>query len=171
MKQLAELLNELKSAGIILDYAVFGAVAQMRYTEPVATLDADILVVLAETEGLAALSPIYRHCEAKGFLPEGEAIRIGRWPVQFIPVFSALTEEAVREAEMGDLDGSPLRVIGPAHLAVIALSVGRPKDLLRIHSLLDARAITAESLEKLALRHGLLKQWEKFKEKFFDERD
>ena len=169
MKQLAELLAAMKSAGIILDYAVFGAVAQMRYTEPVATLDADILVMLPDLAGLAALSPVYRFCEGQGYVPEGEAIRIGGWPVQFIPVFSPLTEEAVREAETADFDGAPLRVVGPAHLAVIALSVGRPKDLLRIHSLLNSEACTAESIEKLAARHGLLDQWQRFKMKFLDD--
>jgi hypothetical protein len=171
MEQLAELLQAMKSEGIVLDYAVFGAVAQMRYTEPVATLDVAVLVALPDKTSLAALSPVYRFCEGKGFLPEGEAIRVGRWPVQFIPVFSSLTEEAVREAETGDLDGAPIRVIGAAHLAVIALSVGRPKDLLRIHSLLNAKAVTNEKVENLAERHGLLDQWRKFERKFLDEGD
>lgn len=44
MKPVIELLNEMKRTGVIQDYAVFGAVAQMRYTEPVATLDADVFV-------------------------------------------------------------------------------------------------------------------------------
>ena len=37
MKELAQLLNAMQQAGVIRNYAVFGAVAQMRYTEPVAT--------------------------------------------------------------------------------------------------------------------------------------
>lgn len=41
MKELALLLNEMLSEGIIKDYAVFGAVAQIRYTEAVATFDAE----------------------------------------------------------------------------------------------------------------------------------
>ena len=55
MKEVAKLLEDLKASGVIRDYALFGAVAQMRYTEPVATLDADVLVLLriAET-GCAA---------------------------------------------------------------------------------------------------------------------
>jgi len=43
MKEVAKLLEELKSSGVIRDYALFGPVAQMRYTEPLATLDADVL--------------------------------------------------------------------------------------------------------------------------------
>ena len=45
MKEVAQLLNEMRGEGVITDYALFGAVAQMRYTEPVATLDADVPVV------------------------------------------------------------------------------------------------------------------------------
>jgi len=52
MKELAELLNEMQKLGVILDYALFGAVAQMRYTEPVATLDADVLVALPSMDRL-----------------------------------------------------------------------------------------------------------------------
>ncbi len=41
---MAQLLNVMCGEHVITDYALFGAVAQMRYTEPVATLDADVLV-------------------------------------------------------------------------------------------------------------------------------
>jgi hypothetical protein len=42
VKAAAQLLNEMCSAGVIHNYALFGAAAQMRDTEPVATLDADV---------------------------------------------------------------------------------------------------------------------------------
>ena len=48
MKELAQLLNEMLSTGVIENYAVFGAVAQMRYTEAVATIDADLLIAVPE---------------------------------------------------------------------------------------------------------------------------
>jgi hypothetical protein len=38
MKDVARLLNDMLAAGIIADYAIFGAVAQMRYTPAVATI-------------------------------------------------------------------------------------------------------------------------------------
>ncbi len=168
MKDVATLLEAMKAAGVICDYAVFGAIAQMRYTEPVATLDADILVLLPEASGLDVLAPIYRYCEARGYAPQGEAIRVGNWPVQFIPAFNTLTGEAVREAEVGEVDGAPLRVVGAAYLAVIALSVGRPKDHLRILSLLDAGSVRAETIAALAARHGLSERWHLFKQRYLD---
>src|SRR3972149_6930325 len=61
MKEVAELLEGMKAAGVIRDYAVFGAIAQMRYTEPMATLDADTLVMPTQDSGLDALSPFSAH--------------------------------------------------------------------------------------------------------------
>jgi hypothetical protein len=68
------------SAGVITDYAVSGAVAQMRYTEAVSTMDADILVGLSERPGLDILKPINDYCVSKGYRSEGDAVRVGDWP-------------------------------------------------------------------------------------------
>lgn len=168
MKEVAKLLEDLKASGVIRDYALFGAVAQMRYTEPVATLDADVLVLLSNDTGLDVLAPIYNFCRKRGHVPQGEAIRVGNWPVQFVPTFSRLTEEAVREAEIGEIDGIPVRVISAIHLAVIALSVGRTKDHLRILALIEAGGVHEEELQKLAVRHKLAAQWAVFKKRFID---
>lgn len=166
MDRVAVLLNKMVEQGIITDYAVFGAVAQMRYTEAVVTLDADILVAIAEPDKLDVLSPIYAFCRDRGYLPEGEAIRVGDWPVQFIPAFSKLTREAIRDAETGDLDGIPLRVIRADYLAVIALSVGRGKDFARVLALREAGAVTDKEISDLAMRHNLTSEWNLFKERF-----
>jgi len=166
MDKVAVLLNEMVEQGIIADYAVFGAVAQMRYTEAVVTLDADILVAAAEPDKLDVLNPIYAFCRERGYLPEGEAIRVGDWPVQFIPAFSKLTREAIRDAETADLDGIPLRVIRADYLAVIALSVGRAKDLARVLALREAGAVTDKEISDLATRHNLTSEWNLFKERF-----
>ena len=116
MKEVAELLNAMRDAGVISEYALFGAIAQMRYSEPVATLDADVLVAVPFPQTLELLKPIYEFCAARGHRPEGEAIRVGAWPVQFVPVFSPLTQEALQEAESADFEGIPLREIGRAHV-------------------------------------------------------
>jgi hypothetical protein len=165
MNKVAVLLNEMVGQGIIADYAVFGAVAQMRYTEAVVTLDADILVAVSEPDELDVLSPIYAFCRERGYLPEG-AIRVGDWPVQFIPAFSKLTREAIRDAETADLDGIPLRVIRADYLAVIALSVGRAKDLARELALREVGAVTDKEISDLAMRHNLTSEWNLFKERF-----
>lgn len=156
-------------AGVITNYAVFGAVAQMRYTEAVATMDADILVSVPQDDALDVLSPIYAFCRARGYRPEGEAVRVGEWPVQFIPAFSTLTEDAMRNAESGDVNGVPLRVVRADYLAVIALSVGRAKDLARVLALREAAAVTDDQIAALAGHHGLASAWKSFQERFHAE--
>lgn len=168
VKELATLLNAMRDAGIVLEYALFGAAAQMRYTEPVATFDADVLVEVSSPERLDVLTPIYDFCAGQGWHPEGEAIRVGSWPVQFIPVFSPLTREAVESAETAEFEGVPFRVVSARYLAAIALSVGRIKDHLRILALLEAKALTREELRELAVRHGLAEQWKRFAGRFLD---
>ena len=169
MKKVARLLNDLCDAGLISGYALFGAMAQMRYTQAVATLDADVLVLVPDPNRLDLLSPIYDQCRKLGYHPEGEAVRVGNWPVQFIPAYDALTEEAVREAETADYEGVPLRVVDAVHLAVIALSVGRAKDYLRVLALIQDRAVTPDEIGRLATRHGLSEAWRRFQGRFPDE--
>jgi hypothetical protein len=164
----AALLNEMLEEGVLVDYAVFGAVAQMRYTEATATMDADVLVAVSGRGVIDLLGPIYNFCARRGYHPEGEAVRVGDWPVQFIPAFSPLTEEAMREAEIGDLDGTPLRVVSAAYLAVIALSVGRAKDFARVLSLLESGATSRSEIEGLATRHALHERWCSFRGRFLD---
>lgn len=166
MRELAKLLNELKEAGVVDSCALFGALAQMRYTPAVATFDADVLVGLPGPPAIDALSEIYRFCAEHGYKPEGEAIRVGSWPVQFIVAFDPLTQEAMVQAEAVDYEGEPLRVVRPDHLAVIALSVGRAKDFARIIALLECGSVTPAGIETLALRHGLSGAWSRFEARF-----
>ena len=149
---MAQLLNEMRASGVIIDYALFGAAAQMRYTEPVATLDADVLIALPSPEGL-----------------EGEAVRVDAWPVQFIPVFSPLTRDALVQAETADFEGVPFRVVRADYLAVIALSVGRSKDFTRILGLLESGSVSGEEIARLAERHDLLEAWKRFEARFLNE--
>jgi hypothetical protein len=169
MKQVAQLLNDMQAAGVIKNYALFGAMAQMRYTEAVATLDADVLISVPKPDKLEVLADIYSYCAGKGFSAEGDAVRVGAWPVQFMPVFSPLTNEAMEHAEVAEFDGVPLRVIKADYLAVIALSVGRGKDFARILALLESPHVTREQIATLAARHGLAEAWHRFVARFIDE--
>ena len=166
VRELAQLLNEMREAGVIKDYALFGAVAQMRYTEPVATLDADVLIAVPSPDRLDVLSDVSSYCRKKGFHPDGESMRIGAWPVQFVPAFNPLTVEAMEQADTADFDGVPFRVVRAEHLGVIALSTGRAKDFTRILALLEAGSVTRERLGVLADRHGLIEAWNHFTSRF-----
>jgi hypothetical protein len=166
MKAVAQLLNEMRSRGVIQDYALFRAAAQMRYTEPVATLDADVLVAVPQPDRIDVLGEIYAFCADRGYPPEGEAIRIGPWPTQFVPAFDPLTREAMEQAETADFDGVPFRVVKAVHLAVIALSVGRAKDFARILALLESDSVTRQEIGLVAARHDLSGAWRQFETRF-----
>jgi hypothetical protein len=168
VRELADALNEMVNLGVIESYALFGAVAQMRYTEPVATLDADVLVAVPDGQSLDLLRGIHDFCRQRGWQAEGEAVRIGSWPTQFVPVFSPLTREALEQAETADLEGIPLRVVRADHLAVIALSVGRAKDFARVLALLEAESVTQDEVARLAERHDLGAAWRRFEKRFLD---
>ena len=163
------MLNEMQRMGVIRNYALFGATAQMRYTEPVATLDADVLVAVEAGDRLDALGGIYEFCASKGYLPEGEAIRIGAWPTQFIPAFSPLTQEEMEQAETADFEGVAFRVVRADHLAVMALSVGRAKDWARILALLETGSVSSDEIKGLAGRFGLAEVWQRFESKFLND--
>ena len=162
MKEIARLLGDMAQGGIIINYALFGAMAQMRYMEPVATLDADVLVATGSNR-LDVLAPF---CAERGYPPEGEVIRVGDWPLQFIPAFDPLTREAVEHAEFVDFDGTNLKVVRADYLAVIALSIGRPMDFARILALIELETVMPSAIKALARKHGLQDSWRRFEAGF-----
>ncbi len=99
MERTLQILNELERNGIMSRYAIGGAMGATFYTEPVLTFDLDIIVLLPETRaGRLALAPLYDALRAKGYAEEAECVLIEGVPVQFLPAYNALLEEALREA-------------------------------------------------------------------------
>jgi hypothetical protein len=168
VKGVAGLLNDLVASGVITDYALFGAAAQIRYTEAVVTMDADVLVGVSNPNVLDVLRPIYDFCASRGYRPEGEAVTVGEWPVQFIVTYNRLTEEALAKAETGDIEGIPMRVVGADYLAAIAIDTGRPKDFARVLALLECGATNTARIEEITGRHGLKEKWTRFRRRFLD---
>jgi hypothetical protein len=86
--------------GVIEQYAIGGAVAAIFYIEPINTNDLDVFFhVKDESAGLDLLAPLYEYLSDLGYRGKGEAIDIEGWPVQFLPVFNPLLEEAVEQAK------------------------------------------------------------------------
>ena len=168
MKEVIQLLNALREAGRIQQYAIFGAMAQSRYTQPAVTLDVDVLVTVPGPERIDSLAGIYEFCAARGYRAEGEAVRVGEWPVQFVPVFNVLTREALEQAETTEFAGLSCRVVRPDYLAAIALHTGRAKDHDRILALLSSGKLSREQIQTLAQRHGLTEAWQRFAGRFLD---
>ena len=167
MKETLKVLNRMVRAGVIEQYAIGGAVAAIYYLEPFDTSDLDIFVqVNSAGSDLTLLTPIYEYLTARSYTAQGEFINIEEFPVQFLPVFNPLTEEALSEAHAIKFARVTTRVMRAEHLVAIMLDTGRPKDYLRISMFLEQGAVNRRSLNAVLRRHGLAKKWKDNKYRF-----
>lgn len=149
-------INQMKSDGIIRDYAIGGAVGATFHLEPAATMDVDIFV---PQPGGALISPKRHHIE-------GEHVHVEGWPVQFLPLNGALAEEALRDAVATEVAGVPTRVFSAEHLVALALESGRAKDKARVLQFVEAGVLDAERLQDILQRHNLVDRWRQFERTF-----
>lgn len=167
MKDTLKLLNRMVRDGVIRQYAIGGAVAAIYYLEPFDTADLDIFVQVEASENeLRILAPIYEYLRQAGHKERGEVVYIEGLPVQFLPVFNALTEEAVLEANTIVFARVKTRLMRAEHLVAIMLDTGRAKDYLRIAMFLEHQAVDMRLLKTVLSRHGLLKKWKENEQKF-----
>ena len=99
----------------------------------------------------------------------GEAIVVEDWPVQFLPVYDELTEEALTNALEVNFGSTPTRVLSAEHLAAIMLNTGRPKDHARLLQFFELNALNRATLEETVARHGLTPKWADFRRRFLNE--
>src|SRR5436309_15703686 len=100
LRRTIEAVTQLAEKGAVKQYAIAGAVAALNYIQPTLTEGLDILVSTADFEernsGLILLSPIEAPLARMGYTERSDVgILIEDWPVQFLPVASALDEEAL----------------------------------------------------------------------------
>ena len=171
IKEVILTINRMLADGVVDCYAIGGAVGATFYLEPVATLDVDIFVTFRPEPGSLLISPqpIFDYLKAGGATSEGEYIVIAGWPVQFLPPGTPLVEEALREAVVSDVGGTPARVFTAEHLAAIALQTGRARDKARLLQFVEAGAIDATRFQTILARHGLVDAWHKFERQFLDD--
>lgn len=160
MKRTLEVLNELENQSVFSRYAIGGAMAATFYTEPVLTFDLDVFVVLSPEIGqLISLAPVYEALRACGYGEEKEAVMIEGVPVQFLPAYNALVEEALGQAREIDYDGVPARVVRAEHLIAVALQTGRSKDRARVAMLREQASLDLNLLADILKRHQLEEKW------------
>jgi predicted nucleotidyltransferase len=163
VKKTLSVLNELKEKGLIKDYAIGGAIAALRWTEPFFTEDLDIFIVPEkepDEKGLIVLSPIYEYLGSRGYGWKGHWVIIEGVPVDIFPA-DPLEKEAIEEAEEVEYEGVKTKVIVPEYLIALFLRAGRGKDLRKVEMLLEQCEIDRERLQKILHQYGL---YDKFKE-------
>jgi hypothetical protein len=163
MKRTLEILNELERAGAMSRYAIGGAMGATFYVEPLLTFDLDVFVLLPETPGgLLTLAPLYEALRARGYTEEGECVTIEGVPVQFLPVYNRLLEEALREAQDTIYEETPARVLRAEHLVAICLETGRDKDRERVRIFREQAELDMAYLSAVLQRHGLETKWKQW---------
>ena len=166
IKETIQVLDAMVADGVIERYAIAGAVAAYNYVEPTLTNDLDLLVSLQShaTSGLVTLTPILSYLKAKGYDRfEMDGLIVEGWPIQFLPVASALDEEALMQAQEAEVaHGVRARVLQPEHLVAIALRTGRPKGFTRIAQFIDEAAVDLDRLCNVIGRHGLADAWRNY---------
>jgi hypothetical protein len=160
VKRTIEVLNELQRAGIFSRYAIGGAMGAIFYTEPFLTFDVDVFVVLPQTSGgLLTLTPIYDALRARGYEEENECMVIEGVPIQFLPTYNSLVEEALNHAQEMMYENVPAQILRSEHLIAISLQTGREKDRERVRILREQAKLDMNFLASVLKRHQLEDKW------------
>jgi len=163
MKYTLQVLNELERDGVLDRYAIGGAMGATFYVEPLLTFDLDVFVALPRSASdLLSLTPLYEALRARGYAEEGECVLIEGVPVQFLPAYNALPEEALREARDTSYEETPTRVVRAEHLIAICLQTGRDKDRERVRIFREQAELDLSYLADVLQCHGLEGKWKQW---------
>ena len=161
MKRTLEVLNELENEGVFTRYAIGGAMAATFYTEPVLTFDLDVFILLQSESGggLVSLDVIYQALRGRGYNTERETVSIEGVPVQFLPAYNALIEEALAHPREIDYEDVSSHVVQAEYLIAICLQTGRTKDRARVAMLREQASLDRNVLADILKRHQLEETW------------
>ena len=164
MQGTLRVLNELERTGVLGRYAIGGAMGATFYVEPLLTFDLDVFVVLPRTRGgLLSLASLYEALRAQGYAEEGECIVVEGVPVQFLPAYNALLQEALDHASETPYEEVRTRVLRAEHLVAICLQTGRDKDRERVRILRAQATLDMDYLAGILSRHQLEARWNEWK--------
>jgi len=166
MKKTLQILNVLKKKGIINEYAIGGGMGAVFYIEPILTYDLDVFILTGADADMQPLAALYQYLKKKGYRPRQEQVVIEGIPVQFLPAFNDLLNEAVREARKIKYQGTETRIMSVEHLLAIMLQTGRAKDRERLFKVLEEADIDQAKLARILKRFSLQKkfqQWKRFR--------
>ena len=160
MEATLRVLNELEREGVISRYAIGGAVGAIFYMEPFLTYDLDVFILLPQTDGgLLTLSPIYEALRKRGYGEEKECVLIEGMPVQFLPAYNPLLEDALQEARTTRYAETDTRVLRPEHLAAIMVQTGRDKDRQRFSTFMQEAELDQKYLTTVLEKHQITERF------------
>jgi hypothetical protein len=164
MTNTLEIINRMQSDGVVSLYAIGGSAAATFYIKPLASLEADIFVMLPSRQGNFSLSltPVYEYCTLHGVAMKDGVATIGSWPGKFLPVENELEHEALDEAVETEIKGVKCWVMTAEHLVALALRSSRPEDLALISQFMESGKVDGNKLHLMLHRHSLGPQWHQF---------
>ena len=167
MKAALETLLKLRDEGLLARFAIGGAIAASYYVEAVVTEYLDVFAFLTPApSGLLLLGPLYERLQQLGGKVHNEHVVIGGWPVQILPAYTPLVEEAVMQAQERLFEGVGVPVVSAEHLCAIALQTGRAKDYARVHAFFEAGVVDGAALRRLIDRHALAERWQIYERRY-----
>ena len=155
MEKTLKVINAMKHAGIIRDYAIGGGIGTIFYTESFHTKDLDIFVYPKIIAGLIRLDDINDYLKSKGYRREGQYVIIEGVPVDFIPVYDELTQEALKKSVTKSFRNIKVKVFRPEYLIAIAIKTAREQDSLKVGRIIKQTAINKRLLSGILKRHNL----------------
>jgi hypothetical protein len=165
MERTIGVLNKMVEDGIIAGYVIGGAIAAMFYIDPVETADLDIFVLFPKDKLIVSLEDIFGYLRDLGYIEfSAEGIIVEGMPVQFLPAFSPLLQEAYRQAVLKQVGSTLARIASLEHLMAVMLEVGRPKDKLRLANCRLSASFDEEKLLNVLERFHLTDRWTKFQQ-------
>lgn len=167
MRHTLKILLQLRAEGALAEFAIGGAIAAAFYTPAVMTEDIDIFAILKPSaSGLLVLTPLFERLKELGGRVENEYVIIGKWPVQILPAYTPLVEEAVTHAVKRPFEDLLVHVVDANYLCAIALQTGRDKDYQRIHTLIESGHVDADKLKTLIETYNLTERWKTYVRRF-----
>jgi len=172
VKRTLQTLNELEREGVFSRYAIGGAMAATFYVEPLLTFDLDVFFAANDADpdselenehdvrgrrrvdciGRVVTRPSARENASQCVLIEGV-------PVQFLPAYNSLVEEALNQAQEILYEDVPARVLRSEHLVAICLQTGRSKDRERVRILREQAKLDMNFLAAVLKRYDLEEKW------------
>lgn len=170
MKKTLEQLNKLVELGVIEKYAIGGGIAHFYYIEPSVTYDLDIIIrIKSVSNNLAPLKEIYEWARINNYEIKDEHIIIDNIPVQFLPEYNPLIEEAVEKAAEVIIFDTKTFIIKPEYLMAIMLQTNRSKDRERLLLFIEQTNYAPSAFEEILIKFNLIENYAIFRKKYFDE--
>lgn len=159
MEKTIKIINQMRDEQVFSSYAICGGIAALFYIEPVTTFDLDVFIIIpGDTGAIVSLSSIYSWLGVQGYKYDKEQVVIEGVPVQFIPVYNSLINDAVQNSIQKQYGSTNAWVVSAEYLMAIMVQTYRPRDRDRLVRFLDEtkinEAIFSEILEKYNLKNA-----------------